>query len=63
MLVITFQNKSKLAPLSDYDYEVWVTATNGQKKVLAAGEIKQHGRAAGWKVLVQTMLTESGPDT
>lgn len=55
MLVVTFRNLSDMAPVSDYEYEVWVTTTDGHKKVLEAGTITGHTRADGWRVLLQRL--------
>lgn len=58
MLVVTLQNMSNMAEVSNYDYEVWVTTTKGTKKFIAVGEIKEHKRSDGWKALVQRVLDE-----
>jgi hypothetical protein len=55
MLVVTFQNTSDLAPVSNYDYEVWVTTVEGGKKVLVKGKIDGHIRAEGWEKLVDKL--------
>lgn len=62
MLVITFRNTTALAPVSDYDYEVWVTTVNGDKHIINSGQVVSHKRSAGWAPLVERMLMEKGPD-
>jgi hypothetical protein len=63
MLVVTFKNISDLAPVSNYDYEVWVTSKDGGKQVLVKGRIHGHIRAEGWEKLVDklTRLHPSQP--
>ena len=47
MLIITLRNISELAPISDYEYKVYV---NNRK--IAEGTVVSHQRDEGWEVLV-----------
>ena len=58
MLVLTFRNTSDLAPTSNYEYEVWVTTTEGKKHVIKSGVVLGHKRANGWQKLVKRILKE-----
>ena len=59
-LIVVLTNKSKLAPHSDYNYEVLVgDGTASGSHTIAAGEIKDHARTNGWKALVQRVLDEA----
>ena len=58
MLVLTFRNISEMAPVSDYEYEVWVTRTDGSKHVIKSGLITKHKRADGWEKLVRRVLAK-----
>lgn len=62
MLVIELMNISKLAPVSDYKYKVWVTTVGGHEKVISEGTIKGHTREDGWAALVQRLLNERNTD-
>ena len=62
MLVITFRNISALAPVSNYDYEVWVTKVNGDKHVITSGVLRAHRRSDGWQELVGKMLEKEAPE-
>jgi len=58
MLVVTLQNISQMSEVSDYHFEVWVTTASGGKKLIEVGDVLQHKRSDGWKVLVQRLLNE-----
>lgn len=56
-LIVVLVNKSNLAPVSDYTYQVLVgDGTNEGSRTIAAGEVKGHLREDGWEVLVTKML-------
>lgn len=56
-LIVIVTNKSKLAPVSDYNYEVLVgDGTRERSQVIAKGEVLQHLRSEGWKALVERVL-------
>lgn len=58
-LILVFVNKSELAPVSDYKYEVLVgDGTPSRSSVIAAGRILGHTRTDGWQVLVQKLLDQ-----
>ena len=58
-LIIVIRNISSLAPISDYTYEVLVgDGTPERTTMLAQGQIHQHVRNDGWKVLVRRLLDE-----
>lgn len=59
-LVIIIQNKTKLAPVSDYDYSVRIgDGTRMGSKIIAEGEVIGHIRDDGWKALAQRVLDQS----
>ena len=59
-LILVITNKSNLAPVSDYNYEVLVgDGTRGGSTEIAHGQIKDHTRDDGWKKLVQRVLDVS----
>ena len=56
-LIVTLVNKSQLADVSNYAYQVLVgDGSVDNSKVLAAGTIKKHYRVDGWAALVQRVL-------
>ena len=56
-LIVTLVNKSNLADVSDYNYQVLVgDGTLARSKVITAGCIKKHRRSDGWSALVQRVL-------
>lgn len=58
-LIIVFVNKSELAPVSDYDYEVMVgDGSVGRSRTIERGRVTGHTRADGWDELVALMLTQ-----
>lgn len=57
-LILALVNKSKLAPVSDYRYQVLVGDGGPDSKVIATGVIKAHTRSDGWKALIQRVLDE-----
>ncbi len=58
-LVIVLTNKSNLAPISDYNYQVLIgDGTPDGSVTLAHGEVKAHTRLDGWQVLVQRLLDQ-----
>lgn len=62
-LIIVIQNVTELAEVSDYKYEVLVTARNiatGQisERPIAAGEVKRHPRVEGWEALLRRLLEQ-----
>ena len=61
-LIIVLTNKSNLAPVSDYKYQVLVgDGTPEGSHTIAAGVVKGHRRDEGWKKLVEMLLEkESG---
>jgi hypothetical protein len=58
MLIVTIGNVSKLAPVSDYEWSVWVANDNG-KVLVAQGSVKGHRRSDGWAALVKK-VAEAG---
>lgn len=59
-LIVVLTNKSGLAPVSDYNYEVLLgDGTISGSKVLARGGVVGHRRDDGWKKLVQRVLDEA----
>ena len=61
-LIVVLQNRSGLAPVSDYTYRVLVGDGSPRSRTIAAGTIVQHRRTDGWKALVQRVLAESIDD-
>ena len=60
-LIVVITNKSDLAPVSDYNYEVLVgDGTKQRSKTIARGQVKGHRRDDGWKKLVQLVLEGEG---
>ena len=58
-LIIVLQNISKLAPISNYRYEVLVgDGTVSGSSVLERGMIEGHTRADGWRALLQKLLEQ-----
>ena len=58
-LILVFVNKSELAPVSDYAVEVLVgDGTAAKSTRIAAGLVKGHVRANGWKALVKLYLEQ-----
>lgn len=58
-LIVVLTNKSNLAPVSDYDFEVLVgDGTTSGSMVIARGKVEGHRRDDGWKKLLQRMLEE-----
>lgn len=56
-LIVVLTNKSNLAPVSDYNYQVLVgDGTMERSRVLAAGRITKHRRSDGWQALVKRVL-------
>lgn len=52
-LIIALHNISNLAPLSDYEYRVYVN-----KRLIEQGHVLGHPRAEGWTALVQRLLEQ-----
>ena len=50
MLTVYIRNISKLAPVSDYEYLVFVNSEQ-----IAKGTVKGHKRSDGWQKLVETV--------
>lgn len=58
-LIVVITNKSSLAPVSDYNYEVLVgDGTPERSKTITYGKVKGHRRDDGWQKLVQTVLDQ-----
>ncbi len=58
-LIVVLTNKSNLAPVSDYNYEVLVgDGTMSRSKVIARGKVESHLRDDGWQRLVQRLLDQ-----
>jgi hypothetical protein len=56
-LILIFTNKSDLAPISNYNYEVLVgDGTPERSKIIVSGAIMGHPRADGWQALVERLL-------
>ena len=55
-LIITLQNVSELAPISDYYYQVLVGDGGPRSRVLESGMVKSHHRSNGWEALVRLWL-------
>lgn len=56
-LIVVLTNKSNLAPVSDYTYEVLVgDGTASRSTVIARGTVLGHRRQEGWQKLVQALL-------
>lgn len=56
-LIVVLTNKSNLAPVSDYTYQVLIgDGTIAHSKVIAAGRVTKHQRSDGWQALVQRVL-------
>ena len=61
-LILVIQNKSDLASLSDYDYQVLVgDGTVGRSLPLAQGRIEKHDRSQNWQALVKKVLDQETP--
>ena len=58
-LILALVNKSNLAPVSDYTYEVLIGDGGVNSKCIAQGTIKGHTRSDGWQVLVQKLLEDN----
>jgi hypothetical protein len=59
-LILVVTNCLRLAPVSNYDYQVLIgDGTEAGSTIIAAGLIKNHTRTDGWKVLVQMLLDVS----
>ncbi len=59
-LILVLTNKSNLASISDYNYEVLVgDGTPERSKTIAAGKLVGHARDKGWQALVQQLLDEN----
>lgn len=62
-LIIALVNKSNLAPVSDYIYEVLIgDGTPERSRVIERGRVSGHTRADGWEVLVRKLLDERQED-
>ena len=58
-LIIVLQNISKLAPTSDYKYEVMVgDGTSLGSRTLECGTIEGHMRSDGWRALLQKLIEQ-----
>lgn len=58
-LIIAFVNKSNLAPVSDYTYEVLIgDGTASRSKTIARGTLLGHARDDGWRALVRQFLDQ-----
>ena len=56
-LIIVLRNKSSLAPVSDYDYEVMVgDGTPARSTSLEHGEVIGHKRDEGWEMLMEHFM-------
>lgn len=56
-LIIVFQNKSNLAPVSDYDVQVLVgDGTVERSQELYRGRVEGHERSKGWQMLLQQFV-------
>lgn len=60
-LILTFQNVSALAPVSDYRVTVLVGDGGPSSRTIATGRVNGHPRDHGWKALVQQFLDEQQP--
>lgn len=60
-LILTFVNKSNLAPLSDYAVQVLVgDGTPERSKVLYESVVSSHARKDGWESLVRAFMDTVG---
>lgn len=60
-LIVVFVNKSELAPVSDYNYQVLVgDGTAFNSRIVEQGRVTGHVRAEGWDKLVELMLKQRG---
>lgn len=58
-LILVIVNKSELAPISDYSYEVMVgDGTPSRSKTIARGKVIGHQRSDGWQKLVDLVLQD-----
>jgi hypothetical protein len=58
-LIVVMTNISKLAPISDYNYEVLVgDGTVSGSQTIVRGRITGHERDAGWQALVGRVLDQ-----
>ena len=58
-LIIVLQNISKLAPTSDYKYEVLIgDGTSLGSRTLEYGTISGHTRSDGWWALLQKLIEQ-----
>jgi len=56
-LIVVLQNVSKLAPVSDYKYQVLVGDGSVERStIITSGTIQGHTRSDGWQKLVATLL-------
>lgn len=56
-LIVIVTNRSKLAPVSDYTYEVLVGDGSTERSMhIAHGEVKGHTRADGWQALLKRVI-------
>lgn len=56
-LIVVLVNKSDLAEVSNYDYEVMVgDGSPTRSKTIAKGRVDGHVRSEGWQVLVKKLL-------
>lgn len=61
-LIVVATNKTGLAPISDYNFEVLVGDGSPERShTIAHGSIEGHARADGWKALIARILKEA-PD-
>lgn len=59
-LMVILTNRSNLAPVSDYCYEVLVgDGTPENSKTICLGIVAQHVRADGWQELVSRVLQQN----
>ena len=58
-LILVLQNRSNLAPVSDYTYMVLIgDGTVERSKQIASGTIAAHVRDDGWEALVHRVITD-----
>jgi len=58
-LIVVLVNKSDLADISDYEYQVLVgDGTPARSKTIAAGRIEGHRRDDGWQPLVARVVQQ-----
>ena len=60
-LIVVLRNVSKLAPVSDYEYQVLIGDGSPDSRLMETGKVFNHVRANGWDQLIRLFVSHRVP--